>query len=165
MPRETLAEALAGLDALMADASCPPDGDLRTLVRQVGREVEPLAQRRGICLVMDVRGREPLTGRDLRRWRYLLTHAVLSFVEDLPPGSGLRVGVACAATTCGHRWLQADVAARLGSGEEPETEPRSSDGGRRMVLVETALRLLDGACDRAESADGPVLRLVAPVEA
>jgi hypothetical protein len=34
-----------------------------------------------------------------------------------------------------------------------------------MVLVETALRLLDGACDRAESADGPVLRLVAPVEA
>jgi hypothetical protein len=60
------------------------------------------------------------------------------------------------------------VAARLaaaGGIPGPEANPQTSSGGRRLILVGTALRLLEGACHRTATADGPALRLVAPVEA
>lgn len=168
MLQETLAEALASLEALIADASPRPGGDLLVLRQEVADDVAGLANERSIDVVMAVRGRGSLAGRDLRRWRYVLTLAVTSFLEDLPAGSGVHVDIACVATTSGHRWLQADVAARLdqaGGNRGPEAEPPTGGGRQGLILVGTALRLFDGACHRTATADGPVLRLVAPVEA
>ena len=165
---ETLAVALEHLDRLIADATPLPPGDLAGLVGVVAAAVAPLAHGRGIDLVMAVRGQGPLAGRDLRHWQYLLTQALLSFVEDLPAGSALQVDIGCVATTCGHRWLQADVAARparVAAHDAAGSGQPAGNGGIRWLLVVTALRLLEGACDRAVTADGLALRLVAPVEA
>jgi hypothetical protein len=171
MPHDTLAEALEALDALIAEAACLPGGDLQALIRDVRGDVAPQAHARGIDVVMEVVGQsESLTGRDLRRWRYLLRQALASFVEELPAGSPLRVELACVATTSGHRWLQADVHAPPGPAGAAASGANSSDAnapgreGFRPVLVQTALRLLEGACEGAATRDGRVLRLVAPVE-
>lgn len=165
MPDDTLAGAIEALDALIAEPSGQSAGDLRALAEDVTADLAPRAQARGIDLSLAIRGQGSLSGRDRRRWRYLLEQAATAVLDDLPAGSRLRVEIRCVATTSGHRWLQADLAVRR-EGDDAGLAPgwRPDRDGVRSIVVETALRLLEGACDRTAGADGRVLRLVAPVE-
>jgi hypothetical protein len=163
MPDDTLAGALEALDTVIGETSGLPGGDLRALAQDVAGDVAPLARARGIEVAMGIRSRDSLSGRDRHRWRYLLEQATTSVLDELPPGSRLRVELGCVATTSGHRWLQADLAVTDGT-HFARPAAGSARDGFRSIVVETALRLLEGALDRTVTEDGRVLRLVAPVE-
>jgi len=165
MRDDTLAGALEALDAVIGETSCPPGGDLRALAQDVAEDVAPLARARGIDVAMGIRSRDSLSGRDRRRWRHLLEQATTWVLDAVPAGSRLRIELGCVATTSGHRWLQADLAVTGWDQDEGSAagSARCRDGVRSIV-VETGLRLMEGALDRTTTADGRVLRLVAPIE-
>ena len=115
MPHDTLAAALEALDALIAEPARLPGGDLQTLAREVAYDVTALARARGIEVVMEVRGGAWLTGRDLRRWRYLLRQSLASIADELPTGSGLRSRLAASRPPaviagCRPTWRQSSPA-------------------------------------------------------
>ena len=142
-------------------------GDLQVLAGDIFDAMSPAAEALGIGLAVDARSRSTLTGRDLQRWTYLLNTALDSFLQELPAGSAVRVELACVASTRRHRWLQADLVATAPEAACHPDAPATSRGGQpsvRWLLIETALRQLDGACDRTNTDAGQTLRLVAPVE-
>jgi hypothetical protein len=169
----TLEQTLECLDALIGGSRDATRCDLQMLADEVAREASPAAEARDIDLAIEARD-GALIARDLRRWTYLLQGALDSFLRELPAGSAVRVELGCVAATCGHRWLQADIVATLPVDArdplEHRTPPSVSNGdkavesGIRSLLIGTALRLLDGACDRTQTDAGPALRLVVPVE-
>jgi hypothetical protein len=172
--QRTLEQTLECLDALIGASWDATRGDLQMLADEVAREASPPAEARGIDLAIEARGDSALVARDLRRWTYLLRGALDEFLRELPAGSAVRVELGCVAATCGHRWLQADIVATLPVDArnplEHRTPPSVSnrdkavESGIRSLLIGTALRLLDGACDRTQTDAGPALRLVVPVE-
>jgi hypothetical protein len=136
------------------------------LAEDVARDVAPRARARGIDVAIRIHSRDSLSGRDRRRWRYVLEQASASVLDELPAGSRLRVDLGCVATTSGHRWLQADLAVTRADGEAagPARGPAGRPAGFDSTVVATAMRLLEGALDRTATRNGRVLRLVAPVE-
>ena len=164
---QTLDQMVECLEALVGAGVEAERGNLGTLAECVVRVATPAAEARGIALTIETHSRSVLVGRDLRRWTWLLEGVLGSLFTELSSGSAVRVGLGCAATTSGHRWLQADITATSPLHASDTAEPRaahSADAEIRELLIGTALRLLDGACDRIQTDAGPVLRLVVPVE-
>jgi hypothetical protein len=169
-----LEQTLECLDALIGGSWGATRCDLQMLADEVTRGASTAADTRGIDLTIEARGSSVLIARDLRRWTYLLQGALDSFLSELPDGSAVRLDLACVAATCGHRWLQADIVATLPVDARQAVEHRPSpsvpnwdkagESGIRSLLIATALRLLDGACERTQTDAGPALRLVVPVE-
>ena len=121
---------------------------------------------RGIELACEARGGGDLSGRDRRRWLYLLNATLDGFMRGLPAESAVHVDLACVASTREHRWLQAHIAATLPGGAPLMLNPpgTATESAALSLLVVTALRLLDGAYDHTHTEAGPVLRLVIPIE-
>jgi hypothetical protein len=164
--RRTLEQTLECLDALIGVGGSLADGDLRVLAADVSSAMSAAAHARRIQLVCEARSTSALSGRDRRRWIHLLKASLDSFLHDLPPESAVRVDLACVASTREHRWLQASIAAALPAGAPMthDSPPPAPGAAALSLLIETALPLLDGACDRTHTEEGPVLRLVAPIE-
>jgi hypothetical protein len=135
------------------------------LAEDVVGDLAAPARAQGVEVALAVRSRDPLSGRDRRRWRYLLVLATTAALADLPAGTHLRIELRCVATTSGHRWLQADLAVTRGEAAAGAPGWRERREGFRSTVVDTALRLLEGASDGTVTAEGRILRLVAPVEA
>lgn len=158
---------MGSLHDLLAACGQTPASDLTGLAEEVASAMSPAAARRGIRLRCEARTESALSGRDRCRWRYLLNATLEDFLRELPADTVVRVDLACVATTREHRWLQASIVATLPDGRRPAHDAATgtaSESAIPSLLVETALRLLEGASDRLHTAAGPVLRLVTPIE-
>jgi hypothetical protein len=164
----TLDHLLHCLDALIGHASRAHLWDLDALANEVARVLSPELQKREISVEFNARGAETLTGRDFRRWKFLLTQTLGQLLRRLPAGSAMAVEIGAVASSRGHRWLQAEVSTTVPENRAPVGEDGSGRADLQVRLglmaASTALRVMDGACYQESRDLGLTFRLVAPIE-